>query len=309
MALQGDIESFPVQDVLRLLQGQDQTGRLRVDGDRGALAIFMENGRLIAAEHDGDVGLSVLDAMVELVRSTSGSFAFDAGILPIMAAEAQSLESVLSEAEFCIAEWEEVEQSVTSRQMWVRPAQSFAADSITVNSDQWSILVAMGRGMALDDIARFAGVRPLHAAREAKALADMGAIELFESASAAGDEQEVPGSQPPVAVKAAGATSSGGNAITPNGNRKSNGNGKGTVSTDADVGARPASATPPSPAPARGALTSLASSLDRRLADVGPPPGLRERRKFSGSILDASDIGEAGPAQSGNPGADSMGDG
>ncbi len=278
MALQGNIESFPVSDILRLLHGQDQTGRLRVEGDRGTLSIFMESGRLVAAEHNGEIGITILDAMVELIRSTSGSFAFDTDVRPVVAAEPEQLEAVLSEAEFCVAEWEEIEADVPSLEMWAQPVDTLTDDSITINAEQWRLLVAMGSGASLATLRTVTGLRPLEIAREAKTLADLGGIKLVEESEMA----------EPVAADGAGGLSSRFAAANKSGgNGNGNGNGNGDSGT---ASGRDGDAPSKGSAQARGALTSLASSLDRRLTDLGPPPGLKDRRVFAGSILDARDI-------------------
>ena len=79
MALQGNIETFALQDVLRLLASTKKTGCLRLEGSRGEGRLLVQDGQLVggeasAAPHaDGPV-----DVLFELLRFKEGDFVFDA---------------------------------------------------------------------------------------------------------------------------------------------------------------------------------------------------------------------------------------
>ena len=47
VALQGTIDAFPLTDVLHLLSTSARSGRLVLDGDRGAATIWLEEGNVI----------------------------------------------------------------------------------------------------------------------------------------------------------------------------------------------------------------------------------------------------------------------
>ena len=50
VALQGELESFAITDVLRLLSATGKSGRLEVDGDRGRVVAWFRGGGIAGGQ-------------------------------------------------------------------------------------------------------------------------------------------------------------------------------------------------------------------------------------------------------------------
>ena len=198
------------------------------------------------------------------MRTSTGSFAFDATVKPLKAEDPAELETSLIEADYAVAEWEDVEKSIPDLDRWVRPSQRITGETVTLNSDQWRVLVAMGTGIGLPELMAEMDLSRLEVAREVKWLVSQGAAELSDAAPAEETAKPLESKKKPIAPA------------------------KPSAEVSPGIGGTGA----------RGALDSMVSSLDRRLKDLGPPEGTTERRVKSGSVLDASDIGTVPGAES-----------
>ena len=242
MTLQGRLESFPLTDIARLLALQGQTGKLSLDSTDGEVAIYFDSGRIISGSEPHSAGSDPLNAVVAAMRKGKGSFQFTPDSTPEESHAALAVESVLVEAEFHTAEWAEIEAVIPSLDDAIATVSDVAAPSVTLNADQWGIVVAMARGTTVREIAASMSISNLEAARGVKNLIDMGLAEVVEMSDTVLDA-------PPATPVRSGETDNGS---------------------------------------AREALSEMVSGLDRRLADLGPPPGVPERRKSAAIGEDAA---------------------
>lgn len=180
MALQGDLSSFALPDVLRLLAGSGKTGALEVSTSTGSGEIWFHAGGIVGgAVSSAGHAVAPADVVFELLRHEGGSFAFD-DEEAIEEAPASDVESVLAEAEGLVAEWVEVEEVVPSMDSWVTLAPEVDED-VQVTVDGWRAIAAVGSGGNVRDLADALAVTDLAASRAVKELVEQGLAEVRAS--------------------------------------------------------------------------------------------------------------------------------
>lgn len=160
MALQGTLDTFELPDVLRLLASTKKSGRLHLHGDRGDGDVWLTDGQVIGVEAGG--AAEVADALFELLRAHTGTFAFEPGEAP--AAEAPSLprplkvEPLLAEVESKLTEWRAIEAVVPSLEAWVALASELGGPEVTVSADTWRVVATVGSGLPVGELGRVLGL-------------------------------------------------------------------------------------------------------------------------------------------------------
>src|SRR5690606_31291066 len=115
LALQGTLDTFSLPDVLRLLATTSKTGRLRIEGDRGQGSVWLTDGGIVDADAERAVeGTPTEEVVFELLRFTSGSFAFDGDDVVAGSGKPEDVETVLKRANSLLSEWTELEAVVPS---------------------------------------------------------------------------------------------------------------------------------------------------------------------------------------------------
>ena len=72
MALQGDLQSFALNDVLRLLAGTSKSGRLAVAGSDRKGDLWLDGGRIAGGDvSSAPYATEVVDVVLELLRFVS----------------------------------------------------------------------------------------------------------------------------------------------------------------------------------------------------------------------------------------------
>ncbi|MEZ5180775.1 MAG: DUF4388 domain-containing protein [Acidimicrobiales bacterium] len=178
MALQGDLKSFALPDVLRLLAGTGKSGVLEVAGPgvSGELALHegsIVRGGVSSAPHAGEAS----DVLFELLRLDEGGFAFAEGDQPGHEA-ATDVESALAAAESLVAEWAEVETVVPSMDAWISLVAEAGEDGVHLSADQWRAVAAIGGGGNARDLADALGTTDLAACRVVKDLAGLELVDV-----------------------------------------------------------------------------------------------------------------------------------
>lgn len=171
MALQGDLNSFALPDVLRLLAGTGKSGRLDVEGAAGTGALLLEGGLVFGGSvTTAPHAESPADVLFELLRFDEGAFAFDEGDQGH--GEGSDVESIIAEAESLVAEWAEVEAVVPSMEAWVTFQPELPGEHVKISAAQWQLLAAIGSGGSVRDLANSFGLTDLVACRAVKELAE-----------------------------------------------------------------------------------------------------------------------------------------
>lgn len=201
MALQGNIDSFSVVDVLRLLGSSGKSGRLVVDGDRGSGSLWMDAGLVVAAT-TSRVGASPVDAtpadvLFDLLRFDEGAFVFEADVAgPVGGggdARPVEVEAMIAEAEVALVEWDEITAVVPSLQSQVALAVELAGETVELDRRVWSGVVGVAAGIAVTGdrttvgaVAELAGLSELPALRLIRDLATAGLVEIGPEVAADG---------------------------------------------------------------------------------------------------------------------------
>lgn len=203
-ALQGDLDSFSLADVVRLLATAEGTGVLRVE--RGALTgrVFFVDGCLTyATTRDGDGSVAALarlgtgperdrrgrnpggrwpdparplilqqisEVLIRLSHGSSGRFWFVEGVATRAYGEEEiqrfEAEEALEAAADRRAEWAKIVQIVpdTSIRFVVRPRLATGVSEVVVDAETWPILAAIGGGASIQEVAERLNLFELSAA-------------------------------------------------------------------------------------------------------------------------------------------------
>lgn len=181
MALQGTIETFALPEVLRLLGSGGKTGRLRLSGDRGSGSIWVDGGKVVAAEATGiREGTSPTGVVFELLRYAEGSFTFDDDQSNMRPGTPQDIEVLLGDAERQLADWREIETVVPSLAVRLALADELPDAEVTLDGNNWRSVVAVARGGDVAAIADALDLGELEACRRAKDLIEAGLAVVTE---------------------------------------------------------------------------------------------------------------------------------
>lgn len=179
MALQGTIETFALPDVMRLLASTKKTGRLRLSGSRGTGSVWVADGRLVAGEVSAAPHAQrPAEVVFELLRFGDGEFEFDADQLPDHVGEPADVDGVIDEAEAMVHEWRAIEAVVPSAAAWVSLRGELPADEVPVDRDRWRLIVAIGHGATVEDLAGSLDLGEMPASRQVKSLVDVGLADV-----------------------------------------------------------------------------------------------------------------------------------
>lgn len=192
MPLQGTIDSFPLADVLSLLNSSSRLGRLTVRGDRHTGWIEVAGGFLNAAEIEGKASLEPRGALFELLRCTGGDFEFlalDKVELSDATVEGASLADCLQESELRLKRWEEIEQVLPSTAHRIELVRQLPSDEIVVDALLWSLLVAVQGSSAVCDVVERVRADELDVCAALALMVGEGLAKVSEPLDAAGHYQ------------------------------------------------------------------------------------------------------------------------
>ena len=179
MALQGTLDTFSLPDVLKLLATTSKTGRLRIDGDRGQGSVWLSDGRVVDADADRAVdGAPTEEVVFELLRFSSGSFAFDADSHTPKAEHPDDVNDLLRRANSLLSEWTELEAVVPSLDHRVSLTSELSSDEVTIDADRWRSLVAVGGGRSVGEVASSLGLSELNVSRAVRDLVELGVADV-----------------------------------------------------------------------------------------------------------------------------------
>lgn len=183
-ALEGDLRSFSVVDVVTMLAAAHKTGRLSVFGAWDGWLQF----------HDGDVadGAALGDtepAVVtfHLMRLAEGAFSFEPTPHAIPVRPPIELATLVEGVEEVERAWREIEVVLPSRQVGLRLAPSLGRTSITLTPEQWAALVAIVDVGWLGGLSARLGWGEFGCARTVKDLVDIGAVVVGAEIPSDGD--------------------------------------------------------------------------------------------------------------------------
>jgi hypothetical protein len=181
VALQGDLASFALPDVLRLLAGTTKSGRLAVTGSPHTGEVWFRDGAIAGGTVTSrESATSAAEIVYELLQFEAGSFLFDDEDLPADGADTADVDGALSEAEALHGEWQEVTRVVPSLDHWVHMAPELATGEVTIDGDQWRLLAVLAGGAPVRTVGSQFAESDLAASKRVKAMAEAGLVLVSE---------------------------------------------------------------------------------------------------------------------------------
>jgi len=197
VALKGTLDAFGVEDVLQMLAGSAKTGCLRVEGDGGRATVWLRDGAVTSAATDRVSGSALDEVLCDLLRYEEGSFAFEPDEAPEDEApdgdgdgngdgrrgrsgrkgrgrrdghdlrdRYEPVPELLARAGTLLAERRALEAVVPSFDHRVGLTARLAdGDHVTIRAEQWAVLVAVGAGCTVGELATTLGLGELAALR------------------------------------------------------------------------------------------------------------------------------------------------
>jgi hypothetical protein len=171
VALQGDLQSFALPDVLRLLAATTKSGQLDVGAPAGGGELRLWHGGIVSgAVSTAPQVREPAEVLFELLRLDDGSFVFHEGEQP--EAPVTEVETAIGDAERLVAEWTEVETVVPSMGAWVTLLPELEGDRVEIDAARWRVLAAIGGGGNVRDLAGALELTDLAACRAVKDLVE-----------------------------------------------------------------------------------------------------------------------------------------
>jgi hypothetical protein len=235
VALQGSIDTFALDDVLRLVASTAKTGRLTLHGSRGSGELLVRDGQILDGtvttdEHVGDL----TELVFELLRFEDGEFEFDATTIDgYEGAESAEVEGLIGSASELLAEWREIENVVPWRGASVKLAPEGPGGTVKVEAAQWRMIAAVGGGARVEELSERLDASHLATGRLLHSLIRSGLVAVAEDEEAVAvpeapapvDMAEVPATTDYVPFTPEPATWADEPAPWPDGPAQVNGNG------------------------------------------------------------------------------------
>lgn len=187
MALQGTIDTFPLTDVLGLLASSKKSGRLVLDGDRGRIGLWVEEGDIIGGDMAG-ASATAPSLLFELLRFSEAGFAFDLDVgddTPECVVERTSIADGLRDAEALIAEWDAIAAVVPSLAHRIELVDELPGTSVTLDAATWRLVLASSVDPVVAVVGDALGLDEFGACAAAAGLVEMGLATIGEPIAAA----------------------------------------------------------------------------------------------------------------------------
>lgn len=179
MSLSGTLETFALPDVLALLSATKKTGELQVNGGRGEARVWLDKGEMVAA--DVPKAATFVDAVFEMLRLTSGKFAFDNDGTATNPGDPMALEPLLLEAQSRLGEWRSIEAVVPSTGCAVSLVPKVSGAQVTLTAEQWRALVAVAASPDVEAVSESLGLGEFAGCRMVKDLVQSGLVDIGEA--------------------------------------------------------------------------------------------------------------------------------
>ncbi len=204
MALQGDLDTLALPDLLRLLAGSAKSGRLELEGDRGTGVALLYDGGVVggdvqAAPHATDP----VDLIFELLRFGDGTFRFDDSSPVTRHGSPFDVEMLLARAGEMLLEWHDVEGVMPSLDAWLTLAEDLTTEEIIVSRHDWQVLAVVGGGRSARHLADRLDLTELGVYRIVRDLVGSGTLVVDETrtGSAAEPGESTPAKQSPARAR------------------------------------------------------------------------------------------------------------
>jgi len=198
VALQGALETFDLDDVLRLLASTGKSGLLTLSGDRGSGRVWVDDGQVVQAAVDVDTTLveHEADAVFHMLRFATGEYLFEDGVradAPVD--QAQSIDRVLADAQERLEEWTATIAVVVGLDSWLTLPPTIDED-IEVDTEAWQRLAMIGSGCSIREMGAQLAEAELCTMRAVKGLVERGLVDVGEASAPLPDLEPIEAADP-----------------------------------------------------------------------------------------------------------------
>lgn len=156
MGLDGNLEDFPLADVLQLINMGSRTGVLTINNASGTARIWFERGQAVHAvlgELEGE------RAVYETFNWKEGRFSFDTEGRTEKRTIEMDCQNLIMEAVRRLDEWTKLRKVIPSADYVIAFASgpTERADNITLQAHEWKVLSLVNNQLTVADIARRTG--------------------------------------------------------------------------------------------------------------------------------------------------------
>jgi hypothetical protein len=188
MPLAGTFDVLDFAEVLNLLARKSTTGRLQVRAGTVHASVLLTEGAATGAEGSaGSFGGSgrtwrtlLDDICFEAMRAGRGSFEFQPETELPTGGPPAKVSSVVSHAHRRLNEWHEVEKVISSFDVTPRLAEHLSIETLTLDQEQWQVLVALDARRNISALARRLNLDVIRVCKLLKPLVEGGAVVLEE---------------------------------------------------------------------------------------------------------------------------------
>jgi len=203
VALQGSIDTFALDDVLRLVASTGKTGRLSLRGSRGQGELVVRDGLVLDGEVSTDQRVGDLYELVfELLRFDDGDFQFDAvAVEGFEDAEPVDVDGLIHGASELLSEWRDIERVVPGPTASVRLQPESPGGTVKIDPSQWRLIASVGAGAGVGQLSERLDLSHLATGRLLRSLVDAGLLTIDEAslpAAASDAPAPEPAMAPPV---------------------------------------------------------------------------------------------------------------
>jgi hypothetical protein len=178
MELRGDLQSFPLAQLVQTLDNAQRTGKLDIRGHLGSYAIFFQKGKVIHAQSPYSSGLpAFFDAFLE----HDGTFSFASSVIMPPRRVTQSNTSLLIEATRLADEYARTGIRAEPTELLVSLVENDSSAAVALTADEFLVLQKAGEQQSSDRILKEAEFGFFRGWTALKGLADKKMVTLSKS--------------------------------------------------------------------------------------------------------------------------------
>ena len=183
MALQGSIDTFALDDVLRLVASTSKSGRLTLRGSTGEGELVVRDGYVLGGSVTTDDRIGQPHELVfELLRLDDGEFVFESiDVDEYAGAEPADVSLVLESATELLDEWREIEAVIPAGDAVVGLSADGPDGTVKIDPAQWQMIAVIASGAQVRDLGQRLDSSTLETGRVLRSLVELGLISVEEA--------------------------------------------------------------------------------------------------------------------------------
>ncbi len=151
MELKGDLQSFPLVQLIQTLENSQRTGKLNIEGTMGTCTIFFQKGKVIHAQSPYGNGQG---AFFDVFLEREGTFSFGSGVIMPPVTITQGNASLLLQASAALAVYSRDELRCDPVRLEVEPLENNSDTPVTLTEDEFRLLQETTEPVTFDKILR-----------------------------------------------------------------------------------------------------------------------------------------------------------